>query len=279
MMEDEEYPSDSDQSDDDYKPDNRDSDQPSEIDSDGEPENDVVDDGAETLPKNRKRKSAGARNGMKTKRSKLEKEVEEKEPGTPTESNGEDDEEISKAQSDALWADFLNGTDTAASKTSSTTSKSTSTQISKPKEETATKAKCEEKAAAKQETAPAQKATVKEIFEFAGEKIEIEKEIQTDDTQGNGKCNDGPAAPASRARTSGGLSSVLGQLGKKNKLSVLEKTKLDWTGFKKKAGIEEELQVHNKGRDGYLERQDFLERTDFRRFEIEKSLRQVTRKK
>lgn len=280
-MENEEYPSDSDQSDDDYKPDDRNSDQPSEIDSDGEPENDVAEEGAETLPKNRKRKSVGARNGSKTKRSKLNKEVEEKEPESPTESNGEEDEQISKAQSDALWADFLNGTDSAASTATSTatSSKSTSTQISKPTEETATKSKCEEKSATKQETAPAQKATVKEIFEFAGEKIEVEKEIQTDDKTGTGKGNDGPAAPASRARTSGGLSSVLGQLGKKNKLSVLEKTKLDWTGFKKNAGIEEELQVHNKGRGGYLERQDFLERTDFRRFEIEKSLRQVTRRK
>jgi hypothetical protein len=47
-----------------------------------------------------------------------------------------------------------------------------------------------------------------------------------------------------------GLSSVLGQLGKKSKLGTLEKSKLDWDRYKRDEGIEEELQKHNKGRDG-----------------------------
>lgn len=274
MMEDDEYPSDSDQSDDDYKPEDRDSDQPSEIDSDGEQENDAVDVDAQTKPKVRKRKSINARNGSKAKRSKLDKEVGENEPEKSVETN-EDDGEIDKAHADALWADFLNGTDTSAS----TTASSKTSQSSVPKTETVTTAKCEDKLVAKKETTPPQKTTVKEIFEFAGEKIEVEKEIKLDEKKGDSKIKAGLVATASRPRPSGGLSSVLGQLGKKNKLSVLEKTKLDWTGFKKNEGIDEELQVHNKGRDGYLERQDFLERTDFRRFEIEKNLRQVTRRK
>lgn len=277
MMEEEEYPSDSDQSDDDYKPEDRDSEQPSEIDSDGEPENDAVDEDAQTKPKDRKRKSIGARNGSKVKRSKLDKVVAEKEPEKSAETE-EDDGEIDKAHADALWADFLNGTDTTASSTAS----SKSSQTKETKKETVTSvtsAKYEEKPVAKQVTAPPQKTTVKEIFEFAGEKIEVEKEIKLDEKNGNCKIKAGQVATASRPRPGGGLSSVLGQLGKKNKLSVLEKTKLDWTGFKKNEGIDDELQVHNKGRDGYLERQDFLERTDFRRFEIEKNLRQVTRRK
>lgn len=274
MMEDEEYPSDSDQSDDDYKPEDRDSEQPSEIDSDGEPEYDAVDEDAQTKPRDRKRKSIGARNGSKAKRSKLSEDVGKKEPEKSAETN-DDDGEIDKAHADALWADFLNGTDTYAS--SAATSKSS--QSKEPKKETVTKARYEDKPVAKQETAPPQKTIVKEIFEFAGEKIEVEKEIKLDDKKGDSQIKAGAVATASRPRPGGGLSSVLTQLGKKNKLSVLEKTKLDWTGFKKNEGIDEELQVHNKGRDGYLERQDFLERTDFRRFEIEKNLRQVTRRK
>lgn len=271
MMEDEEYPSDSEQSDDDYNPEDRDSEQPSEIDSDGEPENDVADESAETKPKGKKRKSVVARNGSKTKRTKLN---DEKEPEKVAESSEEDNDEISKERADALWADFLNGTNAG------TSSASTKTTQNK-KEETLTKAKNEDKPASKQETAPPQKLTVKEIFEFAGETIEVEKKIKTDDKtkNANTKMNAGPVTPVPRARSGGGLSGILGQLGKKNKLSVLEKTKLDWTGFKRNEGIEEELQVHNKGRGGYLERQDFLERTDIRRFEIEKNLRQVTRKK
>jgi len=71
---------------------------------------------------------------------------------------------------------------------------------------------------------------------------------------------------------------MLNQLTKKNKLSVLEKTKLDWDGFKSNEGINEELQTHNRGREGFLERRDFLERTDLRQFEIEKNLRLTKRK-
>lgn len=29
-----------------------------------------------------------------------------------------------------------------------------------------------------------------------------------------------------------------------------EKSKLDWDGFKQKEGITEELQIHNRGKDG-----------------------------
>ena len=53
-----------------------------------------------------------------------------------------------------------------------------------------------------------------------------------------------------------------------------EKSKLDWETFKADEGIEEELQIHNRGKDGFIERKQFLERTDLRQFEIEKSLRQ-----
>lgn len=47
-----------------------------------------------------------------------------------------------------------------------------------------------------------------------------------------------------------GIGSVLDQLGKKKKISTLEKSKLDWDRFKKEEDIEEELQTHNKGKDG-----------------------------
>lgn len=76
----------------------------------------------------------------------------------------------------------------------------------------------------------------------------------------------------------GGISSVLGQIGKKAKISTLEKSKLDWDNYKKQENIEEELNTHNKGKDGYLERQDFLQRADLRQFEIEKQLRNTSRR-
>lgn len=48
------------------------------------------------------------------------------------------------------------------------------------------------------------------------------------------------------------MANILSQLGKKDKLTVLEKTKLDWDGYKKKEGIAEELITHNKGKDGFV---------------------------
>ncbi|KAH8272611.1 hypothetical protein KR018_004059 [Drosophila ironensis] len=80
-----------------------------------------------------------------------------------------------------------------------------------------------------------------------------------------------------RSSSGCGVNSLLNQLGKKKKLSVLEKSQLDWNTFKSDEGIDEELRTHNKGKDGYLERQDFLQRTDLRQFEIEKTLRQSHR--
>ena len=52
-----------------------------------------------------------------------------------------------------------------------------------------------------------------------------------------------------------------------------DKSKHDWEGFKTAEGIDEELQIHNRGKQGYIERKQFLERTDLRQFEIEKSMR------
>ncbi|MGH0146413.1 UNVERIFIED_CONTAM: hypothetical protein FKN15_045118 [Acipenser sinensis] len=71
-----------------------------------------------------------------------------------------------------------------------------------------------------------------------------------------------------------GIGSILNRIGgKKQKMSTLEKSKLDWDSFKNEEGIGEELATHNRGKEGYVERKAFLERVDHRRFELEKSLR------
>lgn len=58
--------------------------------------------------------------------------------------------------------------------------------------------------------------------------------------------------PSFKARGSGGISSLVGQLNKKNKLSTLEKSKLDWDTYKKVEGVEEEVQTTNKGKNGLV---------------------------
>lgn len=59
-----------------------------------------------------------------------------------------------------------------------------------------------------------------------------------------------PLFPPALKRPGGGLGNILGQLGKKNKLSVLEQSKKDWNSFKDEEGINEELSTFNKGKDG-----------------------------
>lgn len=56
----------------------------------------------------------------------------------------------------------------------------------------------------------------------------------------------------------------------------MEKTSLDWDKFKAVEGIEDELHQYTK--DGYLEKQDFLQRVDLKQFEREKAERDRTRK-
>ncbi|TDG47065.1 hypothetical protein AWZ03_006502 [Drosophila navojoa] len=190
----------------------------------------------------------------------------------------ESDEEVDKSRSDALWADFLG--DVGAS--------------SKPairQEEKSSPAKQAQSPPSK----PVKPAT--EILDFAGEQVIVDKGNSSSSTSSSSSAKENQRQPASPLTKSpaprgfaaikrpaanggvvgGGLGSLLNQLGKKKKMSVLEKSQLDWKSFKSEEGIDEELQTHNKGKDGYLERQDFLQRTDLRQFEIEKNLRQTRR--
>ncbi|ELU03236.1 hypothetical protein CAPTEDRAFT_227027 [Capitella teleta] len=127
----------------------------------------------------------------------------------------------------------------------------------------------------------AKKVTITQEFDFAGETVKVTKEVDanskeaasaaavkvSDDSSSSGSSGTGVKRPA------GGLGSLLGKIGKKPKIGTLEKSKLDWESFKSKEGISEELQIHNRGKSGYLERMDFLSRTDQKQFEIERNIR------
>lgn len=284
MLDEAQYASDTDESDEDYKPGEDGS--GSEVESDGEPENDVE---KETKSKRGVNKRAAVEPApvAATKRTRQSEQEVSSSTTEKDELVDDDDDE----DEDALWASFLSKAEQAVPKAA--------TQA-KPKESTKTAASNGNSTKATKEpekpklqvpsSSTEQKKIVTEIFEFAGERVEVKKEVKVTDEKpatsseaSSTKTNTkpGPTLPLNRPRTSGGggLSSVLGQIGKKNKLSILEKTKLDWGGFKQTEGIDEELQTFNKGRDGYLERQDFLQRTDVRQFEIEKNLRAANRKK
>ncbi|XP_075168033.1 yeti isoform X2 [Haematobia irritans] len=201
-----------------------------------------------------------------------------------------DSDEEDKSRTNALWADFLKDvkpTSTTAKMENKSDSNSTT---SKDKASTSNNGSVESARPSKEE---AKKTTITQVLDFAGEEIRVQREVDASSIKENkatlvaapkmqpfGRIM--PGAGIKRAAPGpsggGGLGSLLNQIGKKKKISVLEKTQMDWKSFKSDEGIEEELQTFNKGKDGYLERQDFLQRTDLRQFEIEKNLRQSTRR-
>ncbi|XP_068459582.1 craniofacial development protein 1 isoform X2 [Clinocottus analis] len=193
----------------------------------------------------------------------------------------EEDEVRQKKKSDDLWASFLSDVgsrpkeDTPASK-----EETTGLTIAPLRSET-------------KASAPA-KVTITKVFDFAGEEVRVNKVVSADSKEakiylksqeskqeesGDEEEAPSPALPGTSAKRAAGMSSILGRMAsKKQKMSTLEKSKMDWDAFKSEEGITEELAIHNRGREGYVERKNFLERVDHRQFEIEKAVRQSNTK-
>ncbi|XP_078446935.1 craniofacial development-like protein [Wolffia australiana] len=112
---------------------------------------------------------------------------------------------------------------------------------------------------------------ITEVRDFAGEEVEVKKLVEADSRE----------AMADKARTgAGALDSVLEQIKKKQKLSVLDKTKKDWGEFKEEnKGLEDELDAYKKSSNQYLDKVSFLQRSDLREFERERDARLATQAK
>jgi len=213
------------------------------------------------------------------------------------------DDEHQKKRTDALWADFMSDAEPIPKKPKVEAKPDPSTGKDEPelsagedKPETKNiegpvehKDATREGSAAKDETpgtSSSGKVKITQVFDFAGEKIEVEKEVEKGskeekkhlaEQEKQKQASDNQTVLV-RPKAGGGLSTVVGSiLNKKNKMSVLEKSKLDWSGFKRQEGIEEELATFNRGKGGYLEKMAFLERADLRQFDIEKALREKKR--
>ncbi|XP_015185264.1 PREDICTED: craniofacial development protein 1 [Polistes dominula] len=299
MSKEHQLPSDSDDDDDeDYVPDGADNEPVSEVDSEGEVESGPEDENDEnkretdkTISKKRRNQTVKDKSTKRKKRIKRklketddskEEEEEEDENKSETAEKKELTEEEEKKRADSLWADFMKDTAVA----------------SKPKQQSPMNGP-KEKSSPLIKPKVEEKVKITKIFEFAGEEVKIEKEVSVDSAEARlslpsaeySTKTDACSSPAGRGRGRGGvgrgvmkrgglggISSVLGQIGKKAKISTLEKSKLDWDNYKKQENIEEEIVNHNRGKDGYLERQDFLQRADLRQFEIEKQLRNTSRR-
>lgn len=229
---------DSDVSDEDYVPEGQNVELPSEEDSDGDVEDDLIPDQSK-----KRGKKSNTRKSKKLRTAEVESDhdndesVEQSKPVTAEEE---------KKKADSLWADFLKDTDTKPK--SINKEKVVETKIKNIPSSTVSVDKKIEKPVEEK------KVKVTKIFEFAGEEVRVEKEVPVNSLEA--KLSTGSGGIATRGRSprgrggGSGLTSVLSQIGKKQKISTLEKTKLDWDKFKKEENIEEELQSFNKGKHG-----------------------------
>ncbi|KAH6872834.1 bucentaur or craniofacial development-domain-containing protein [Alternaria rosae] len=67
--------------------------------------------------------------------------------------------------------------------------------------------------------------------------------------------------------------SVTKKVEKTQKLNVVDKSRMDWTGFVDKEGIAEELDTHGKTKEAYLGRMEFLAGVEARREEERRNLK------
>ncbi|XP_075621312.1 craniofacial development protein 1 [Balearica regulorum gibbericeps] len=231
-------------------------------------------------PVSRKRKKGGLllEADEKEEEKAQQNEEEEEEEVDNVEQVERNREEEEKKKEDALWASFLSDVGQKPKAVAATQV----TQARKAEEEKSGK-KLQEKSKESEKPKDSGKVTITKVFDFAGEEVRVTKEVDSTSKEAKSFLKQQEkwqsAAPASLPTVSGvkrpsGMSSLLGKIGsKKQKMSTLEKSKLDWENFKEEEGIVEELAIHNRGKDGYIERKAFLERVDHRQFEIERDIR------
>ncbi|XP_008120977.1 craniofacial development protein 1 [Anolis carolinensis] len=190
--------------------------------------------------------------------------------------NTQPTEQEQRKKEDDLWASFLS--DVGQKPKAAPVAQPSFPQKDKAAEEKKNPCKAQETVKEPEKS----KVAITKVFDFAGEEVRVTKEVDVRSKeaqiflkQQEQKTVSPVTSPTfSGAKRPGGLDSLLGKMGsKKQKLSTLEKSKMDWETFKEQEGIGDELAIHNRGKDGYLERKAFLERVDHRQFERERDIR------
>ncbi|XP_056454509.1 craniofacial development protein 1 [Gadus chalcogrammus] len=206
-----------------------------------------------------------------------------------------------KKKADDLWASFLSdvGTRPKPSASPEEASSTEQAEASSPRKPTVS---LETKAPEPTKPAESSTVTITKVFDFAGEEVRVTKEVAADSREAKDYLKTQsspldpppqqqqpkqssapvrlPGLPGPSVKRAVGMSGILGQIGgKKQKMSTLEKSKMDWDTFKSEEGITEELAIHNRGKEGYVERKNFLERVDHRQFEREKEVRLTNMKR
>jgi len=194
----------------------------------------------------------------------------------------EQEESDKKSKIDAIWAQLnarTNPTPTTAStqgNTNGPTTKSISTagETQKQGREGGSREKADMKAAAKEALqalkqqeeglAPGQ-IYVKDVRRFAGQKVELQKAVE-------GAPENADEGLKKRRKTSN-LGSIIEQLGSGKKISVVDKSRYDWQGYKKDEKLDEELETYKKSSNKYLDKVHFLKQAEYKEYERERDQR------
>lgn len=110
------------------------------------------------------------------------------------------------------------------------------------------------------------KVEITEVRDFAGENVEVKRLVDAESKEASEKVKGSVGPPSA-------VDSILEQIKKKQKMSVLDKTKKDWGEFKEEKQLDEELDAYKKSSNQYLDKVSFLQRTDMREFERERDAR------
>ncbi|XP_033626233.1 craniofacial development protein 1-like [Asterias rubens] len=196
-------------------------------------------------------------------------------------------EEKEKQKADDLWSSFMKDVG-AKPKPKPLPSSAGSVSVAGTVSNKACSDSSKESKRTEDATPPTKKTvTVTKIFEFAGEEVKVTEEVAAGSKEAQMLLDPKPASakttvgansaskmpPFGAKRPAGGLGNVLGLINKKAKISVLEKSRIDWNSFKTTEGIADDLKIHNKGKDGYVEKQKFLAQADQRQYEKERDMR------
>eukprot|EP00850_Spirogloea_muscicola_P002584 SM000010S04222 [mRNA] locus=s10:289649:291350:+ [translate_table: standard] len=114
------------------------------------------------------------------------------------------------------------------------------------------------------------KVKITEVKDFAGEKIEVVRMVEA--TSKAAQLEQKRKAEM-QAASSRGLDTMLEQIEKKKKLSIIDKSRKDWGEYKDEKGVVNELEEYKKSSDQYLDKVAFLGRAELREYEKEREER------
>ncbi|CAH8605145.1 unnamed protein product [Schistosoma bovis] len=128
-----------------------------------------------------------------------------------------------------------------------------------------------------------EKVNVVKKYQFAGEEVEVIQAVSNSNrTKGLGVSHNKtstetnplkPKTPSLGLGLTNALQNLKSTINSLPKLSTLEKSRLDWKQYVQKESLEDDLKAHNKGKEGYLERQAFFNRANEREYQYERQLR------